>query len=98
MEQLQVFEQIQFLCPECRIPGHITEFYINPTMALLRGKCPKCGNSGNVNAIDLLALAESIERQVIIVKRSSWQRRIAEITKTIPGSLKEDHQAPLFPG
>lgn len=82
MESLQVFEQIQFLCPDCRIPGYITEFFINPTMALLTGKCPKCGNGGNVNAIDLLALAEEVDRGVIVMKRSAWQRRIAEVTHT----------------
>ena len=80
MQGLQVFEQIQFVCPECRIPGPIVEFFINPTMALLRGKCQKCGNSGTVTAVDLLMLAEEVERQLIVVKKSSWQRRIAEVT------------------
>lgn len=79
MQGLQVFEQIQFLCPDCRIPGHITEFFINPSLALLTGKCPKCGNGGNVNVVDLLMLAEEVDRGVIVMKRSAWQRRIAEV-------------------
>jgi len=74
------FEQVQFVCPDCRVPGLIRDVFVSPTLVLLHGECFVCGYSDGIDVIDLLAVSRSIEaREKNRVCRSCFQRRNAAI-------------------
>jgi predicted RNA-binding Zn-ribbon protein involved in translation (DUF1610 family) len=69
------FEQVQFVCPECRIPGIIRDVFVSATTVLLRGQCPNCGFADGLDAIDLLAVANALDTGRSRTKRPCFQRR-----------------------
>jgi predicted RNA-binding Zn-ribbon protein involved in translation (DUF1610 family) len=73
------FEQVQFVCPECHIPGIIRDVFVSATTVLLRGRCTKCGYADGLDAIDLLAVANALETQRSRVKKGCFQRRLVGV-------------------
>ena len=69
------FEQVQFVCPDCRIPGIIRDVFVSATTVLLRGRCTKCGYADGIDAIDLLAVSNALQGQHNRTKRACFQRR-----------------------
>jgi hypothetical protein len=54
-------ERFEYICPDCKKKGIVTDVLLNPEMMIIRGRCPACDLQGAYKIVDRVKLQAEYE-------------------------------------